>query len=482
MTEVHAQVEKIYRDHKKAFGVLEGIFFDEHSIPHEITKDAVKQRILRELNNNEVSNKWLFNPKRPIYNLTIYIAAMCYLLWCSLFGSRHRRVDVDVLFDYWFPNCDDFYDGILKELPSLNIAAFSPSIDEGHKYSRIPPSKRFVRKHRPYSCRSAWAVFKSHYRRFGIYWSLTKQTNIDFIDLALRLCSEVAGHKSSIEGLSSKILVSANDNGYSPYRYHLYRSNGIGSIFLIQNGGRVEILAFYNSYIYCDHYIGWSQQRLDDFVEMHCKDKIAIGSIKLSNFLLSHSDKETNIKYDIIFVGQDIESDHPKNAIYLNLLQNLVRYSTENSKIRVAYCRKPGTFAHPSLCKQIDLILSDSSVIMLNSINSLSSYEYVLNSSLIVSLDSSLRCEALMLGKPVISCSDRYEHYDFIVKYSDPCFVISTDDYCVFSNKINFLLKNLDAPSIANSLDRLQKAAGNKVGSNVSLSIANLIETELHRQ
>jgi len=87
-----------------------------------------------------------------------------------------------------------------------------------------------------------------------------------------------------------------------------------------------------------------------------------------------------------------------------------------------------------------------------------------------------------MLGKPVISCSNRAEPYDFIVKYSDPCFVISTEDYYIFSNKINFLFKHLDAPSIAISLDRLKKSVGGNVENNVSLSVANLIKTELHRQ
>lgn len=481
MTEIHAQVEHIYREHKNTFDILENIFFDEHSIPHEITRDEVKQRILRVLN-NETSNKWLSFPKGLTYNLTLYIMAMCYLLWCALFGPRYSRVNVDVLFDYWSSSCEDFYGGILNELPSLNIAAFSPCIDEGHKHSRIPSSGRFVRKYRPYSRRSAWAVFKSHYHRFGIYWSLTKQTNIDFIDLALRLCSEVAGHITSIEGVSSKILVSAHDNGYTPYRYHLYRSNGIGPIFLIQNGARIDILASYNSYIHCDYYIGWSQQRLDDFIEMRCKNKIALGSIKLSNFLLSHNDKKMNVQYDILFLEQNIEPPNPKSTFYLNLLRYFVRYSSENTEIRAAYCRRPGIFAHPSLCKQVDLILRGSSVIILDSINSSSSYEHSLNSALIVSLDSSLRYEALMLDKPVISCSDRHEPHDFIVKYSDPCFVVSTDDYCVFSSKINFLLKNLDASSIANSLARFQKAAVGKVGNNVSLSIANLIKTELQHQ
>jgi hypothetical protein len=60
MAEIHAQVENIYQEHKNAFEVLEKIFLDVRSIPQEITKCAVKQRILGALN-NEMENKWFFS-------------------------------------------------------------------------------------------------------------------------------------------------------------------------------------------------------------------------------------------------------------------------------------------------------------------------------------------------------------------------------------------------------------------------------------
>jgi hypothetical protein len=479
--DIHKQVDSIYSENKNAFEVLEKIFLDAHSIPQEITKCAVKQRILGALK-NEMNSNWLASPGSLIHNLALYISAMCYLLLCALLGLRHKRVnvyvDVDVLFDYYGYGVDAFYDNILKELPALNIGAFGPFVNDGNKNSCIPSSRKFLKKNRPYSCKAAWAVFKSHYNRFGVYWSLTKQTNMNFVDLALRLCSEVAIHKTSIEGISSKILVSANDNGYSPYRYHLYRSNGIGAIFLIQNGGRLGLTDFFNSYIHCDYYLGWSQERLDHFREMSCENKLAIGSTLLSNFLLSRNSTQTDIEYDIIFVEQHCVSTHQNHTQYFKLLQNLARYAMENPEIRVAYCRRPVMCALPSFCEQVNLILRDSPIIVLDSTNSYSSYEYIFKSSLLVSLHSSLRFEALMLGKPVISCCKQTD--DFVVNYSDPCFVVSTDDYYEFASKINFMINNIEMPSVRSALTKLQKAVGGNIGKNVSYSIANLIKAELH--
>jgi len=481
MAEIHSRVDNIYAHNKNAFDVLEKTFFDEHSIPHEVTRDAVKQRILGGIN-NELPRKWLLTPRGIVPSLALYIASMSYLLWCALFGSRQNKVQTDVIFDYWDTKCEDVYGGIIEGLSSVNIAAIVDPVNEKHKYSRVPSSNRFARKIRPYSRRPAGLVFKAHYCRFGVYWSLTKQTNIDFVDLALRLCSEVAGHMTSIDGVTSKVLVSANDNGFTPYKYYLFRSNGIDSIILIQNGCRVETLAFYNSYIYCDYYISWSQKRLDDFYEMHCDNKIALGSSRLSNFLLSWDKKNSHIKFDLLFIEQILDPAHPKSTTYLNFLKNLVYYSIEHPTIRIAYCMRPGRhLSNKALIRKIGLILQNSPIAILEPQDSLSSYERISNSSLIIALDSSMRFEALALGKSVISCSNRGESDDFIVRHADPIFIIATEDKDVFSEKVDYLLNNLESPLVSKRLANLREMTLGKAQINVTKGITELIKSELHR-
>jgi len=44
------------------------------------------------------------------------------------------------------------------------------------------------------------------------------------------------------------------------------------------------------------------------------------------------------------------------------------------------------------------------------------------------------------------------------------------------------LLNNLNSPSVSNSFSRLKDALVDEVGNNVSLSVAKLIEKELHHQ
>lgn len=475
MFEIHKQVENIYSKNKDAFEVLGKIFLEEYSIPLEVTRDEVKRRILGGLE-NQLPSKWLHSPKGFIHSLAMYLAAMAYLLWCALFGTHYPKAEVDVLFDYWVPTTDKWYAEIIENLPALKIAAISPSFYQGYNHSLIPASNMLVRKPRPFSRKAAQAGFISHFRRFNFYWDLTKQTNIDFVDLGLRLCADVVRHISNIDGITAKILVSANDNGYSPYRYHLYRSNGVGSIFLIQNGGRVALTEFFNSYIYSDFYIGWSQQRMDDFVEMRVQNKIAMGPLLLSKFLLSRGGEDTGILYDIVFIEQPHSPVSPQHVIYLKLLQNLARFSVENPEIRVAYSRRRDIHEFPSLSAQFDAILRESAVAILDVTSHLSSYENVLRSSVVVSFDSSMRCEAILLGKPVLSCT--YRHDDFIVKYSDPC-LVSSDDYGDFSHKLEFLLSNLESPTISDAFARQRKTMDEHVVENVPQAVANLIKSEL---
>jgi hypothetical protein len=479
MVAPHARVEDIYRRHGHAFSVLEGVFFESHAIPKAVTRDAIKQRILGALN-EELSSIWLSSPIGLAISFAQFLMAIGYLLWCMVSGPKFAKVQTDVLFDFSGFGADDFYEGILKKLSGFSIAAFGPSIDLRSEHSRIPATRYFARKNRPYTRGAARIIFNAHFRRFGLYRSLSKQTGVGIFDLALRLCAEVAGHLSSIEGISAKVLVSAIDNGYSPYRYYLYRTHGIESIFLIQNGGRVKLTEFFNSYIYADYYVGWSQNRLDHFIEMHCSNKVALGSVKLSNFLSESNDKKTAIRYDILFVEQIHQRSDPKASLYDSLLRNLVRYSSENPKVRVAYQTRPDRSAEvASSLERLDSILRGSAVIVLDNASAMSAYEHIFVSSLIVALDSSLRCEALGLGKLVLSCCSRDDAYDFVVQYSDTYFVVTTDCYEGFSEKINFLLENIKEPVISASLARLREAAGVHTSNNVAMSVADLVIAEL---
>ncbi|MBK7354705.1 MAG: hypothetical protein IPL29_13760 [Propionivibrio sp.] len=480
MLEPHIKTLDTYEKHECSFARLGEMLFAAYAIPHQVTRDAIKQRLLGALN-GELASDWLILRRGKLRSMALYYSAMGYLLLCSLFGTRFQKENLEIVFDYWSTSADDFYADIISKLPSKSIAAVCFTSDKYTDCSCIPFGKMITRSHRLFSRKSAWAVLRKSYRRFGAYWALAKEENIDFIDLVLRLLSEIAFHMTTIEGISAKVLVSANDNGYSPYRYHIYRTSGIGKIFLIQNGCRVEVTAFYNSYIYADYYFGWSSQRLSEFFEMRCTNKLAAGSMRLSNYL--RSDKNTaGIKCDVLFLEQIHGPSYAKTSVYLQCVKNLARFASENPLLKVGYCFRPNraSFSDASSRKKIDDILGKSSLMLLNSTDGFSSYQHVSEASLIVAFDSSLRYEALMMGKPVISCSNQDEPHDFIVRHSPPFFVVSSDDYGCFSSKLQDLLNDAGEESVANALSEMRSKLVSNYGSDVALTIAGLIGPELH--
>lgn len=449
-----AGVEEVYRKHAQAFSALENIFFDAHAIPQEITRDAIKQRILG-AQNRELYSLWLTRPRSGIASLAWHMATMFYLMRFALNGHASKSASVDVLFDAWSRNSGDFYGGIINAIPSRSVGAFGPFVSA---VNGISDANKFYRATDRVSPRVAWHVIRTHFALWWKYFSLSKASGVDIHDLALRLCLEVAKHVSCIAGISAKVLISANDNGYSPYRSWLYRASGINKIFLIQNGARVELAAYHSSYIHCDYYFGWSWHRLKKFTEMRCGNKISIGSSRLTNFLETKNAQLASLAYDVLFIEQVYGSSSSRHFVYMNFLQHLVRYASERPWLKVAYCCRPLRAAEDAVAiKNIDSILGGSGIVVLEANSSVSSYEKILNTRVVAACDSSLRFEAVLLGKMILSCSDRVERFDYIVQDSDPHFVVSTDKYEAFSEKLDFLLDPKNADNNLIALNRMKE-------------------------
>jgi hypothetical protein len=462
-------VEEVYRKYAQAFSALENIFFDAHAIPQEITRDAIKQRILG-AQNRELFSLWLTRPRNGIASLAWHMATMFYLMRFALSGHASNSASVDVLFDAWSRNSGDFYGGIINALPARNVGAFGPYVSA---LNGISDANKFFRATDRVSPRVAWRVIKTHFALWRKYHSLNKASGIDVHDLALRLCLEVARHISCIEGISAKVIISANDNGYTPYRSWLYRAHGIDRIFLIQNGARVELKAFYNSYIHCDYFFGWSQHRLNSFLEMRCEKKSALGSSRLSSFLATQRVEHVDHCHDLLFIEQVYGASSSRHSVYLSFLRHLVRYADERPRLRIAYCLRPLRYAEDVVgVKTIDAILKPGRFTVLESSSNISSYQHMLNSKLVVSCDSSLRYEAVVLGKMILSCSDRRELFDYVVQASAPCFVVSSDEYTEFSEKIDFLLGQDKVDAVSTALNRMINLWRSDQSFNVAEKIA----------
>jgi hypothetical protein len=480
---VHEKVDALYQHNVEVFASIEKIFHSAHGVPFEITRNNIKQRILAEINNER--EKILLSSKRGILKSFFnYYKLIIFLVSGSVFGSRKRQVSSVVMFDCWYTNSLEFYEDIIANLKTNSILYF---LNDSHKNqsscctapNQIQQSGKRIKL---FSKRASMKVLRSHFSKFIEYWNLSRKTDLNIFDLIVRMIYEVGKHISMVDGINTSMLVSAHDNGYSPYRYYFYKKYGIDSIMLLQNGGRVDLDASYNSYIYADYYMAWTKHRLDMFTEMHCFNKFTPGSVRLSNRLNKYTG-DAKLEYDILFVEQFFINQTgvrgaPDNEAYLVGIDNLLKFKQRHSQFRVAYGCRPGRNNDRAsiLVHDINSKLKNSEVIMLK-LEPLEIYDIILRSSVVLAFNSSVRCEALMLKKIAMTCNYTGYENDYVVNNSCDDVVINSDKYNEFESKILGALNKLKEND---SADYYKNNNGmNNVVYNSSTEIADIISLRL---
>lgn len=186
--------------------------------------------------------------------------------------------------------------------------------------------------------------------------------------------------------------------------------------------------------------MAWSKDRLDNFTEMHCRKKFTPGSIRLSRRLDKYT-KNVKGEYDIIFIEQLFTSTEvhgaPNHTAYIAGLINLIKLKQNHNKIRVAYACRPGRNNSRAsiIIQDINNKLKNSDVIMLE-LDPLEIYGIILRTSIVVAFNSSVRCEALMLSKTVLTCNYTGYANDYVVNNSCDNNVINSEQYDEFERKI----------------------------------------------
>jgi len=479
------KVNSIYEENINVFARIEKIFYSSHGVPVVITRDNIKQRITAELN-GERTQKLLAEKLAGLKGFVTYYTLMLFLILSVFLGGKKKKIKSTVLFDCWQSNSMEFYEGIIGRIKTDSIDFFYSKSSINYSHCSISQLKNFtIKKTIPeILTRSAsLEILKHHFLKYFIYWKLSKQTNLNVLDLVLRMIYEAAKHISMSEGINTRILVSAHDNGFSPYRYYFYKKSGIDSVMLLQNGGRVNLDAANNSYIYADYYMAWSNLRLANFTGMNCPNKYAPGSIRLSR-CLSKGIYDTKIEYDILFVEQIFNfSDSygaPNHEAYLEGVNNLVKFKNENNDLRVAYCCRPtkNTNQKKKRIHDIRSRLMTTDIILLEP-PPLGIYDEIMHSQCVIAYDSSVRCEALMMEKPVITCNYTGYPNDFVVKNSCDDAVIFSKRYDEFEMKTLSMLNNIGRESVMDCYKEIWGFSGEITGT--SEEILKLINSEIIR-
>jgi hypothetical protein len=481
---VHEKVDALYQQNLAVFTCIEEKFNRLQSIPATITRDNIKQRLLAELNGERektlIADKWCF-----LKSFGIYSTFILFLIVGAIVGRNKKKTHISIMFDCWSNNCMEFYGDIIPRLKSTSIGYF---YNNNKNYSYCCSLKGIdpLRGKRKYffTSSASYSVLIKHFSQFFFYWNLSKKTDLNLVELVVKLLFEIGKHLTMIEGTKIDLLVSAHDNGFSPYRHFIYTSNGVDRLLLIQNGGRVNLNASYNNYIYADYYAAWTARRLTNFTNMNCIGKFSSGSVRLDKRISETNSDSANL-YDILFIEQVYNCTEsigaPNHDAYIVGLNNLVSLQLHHANLRIAYCCRPNraVFENPLLINDIDEVLLDSNIIVLKP-NPGETYDHVKKTHLVVAFDSSVRCEALMMNKPVVTCNYTGYPNDFVVVNSCEDAVIYNAEYVEFERKLLSMHQN----SVNNDVNENCKNIWSMGKSEKSASeiIAELINTELKLQ
>jgi hypothetical protein len=479
------RTEQLYADNKRYFDAVAEILRVEHGIPENIFAATVKRIVLGQMN-REAPPSFLSPPRSVLGALIQFMSAMAYFALRAAIGGRFQPVSADVLFEEWhWRSYRSFYRAIHAALPPCDAKIIATTMDAVDTADFVRPMTVIVRARQlAFSSAISKRILLAHATRFPTYWRLVRQSSFNFVDLVLRLLRQLATHESESENLRALFVVSAADNHYSALRYHVYKRNGIGRVMLIQNGARVVLVAGYNSHIHCDYYIGWSAKRLAAFRGMVCPNKLPFGSIR-QHQATHDTDLPRPPDYDVVFIEQVFarpEQYDPDHSLYLKALHNLKRLAENHPELRIAYRTRPGRTVTEEREKiqDVDSLLKNSAVIFDDSL-SVSSYEAISRSRLTVACNTSMRVEALAMGKRILSCNYGRNEFDFIAGNPHEIGVLFDSDYELFERKIMFLLTHEKDPGVQEYY-REKRAGLEGMPGSPSERIANLIAQELARR
>ncbi len=459
-----ATTEDFYLANRHEFEMLEHFFEARLGVPQEIARDTVKRSILAQVN-EELPRYFDQAPTVSRFWAWYGITAVYFLLQTLVGRFTPATLCRDVIFDGWeIPAIPDFYARMQKALTSFSTALW---VDRNQctraevREFASPPVCRDVG--RRYNRNTAWRLFKATLTGFPALRPRPECDRMNLAGLAMRMLKQVLLYETEIAGLACRAWVSAHDNGYNALRYHVFRRHCAGLVFLIQNGGRVNLASSGNSYIYCDFYLGWSAMRNIHFHGLCCEGTFEVGSFRLANSMGRPQLGERRL-FDVLFVEQlCADKQEPcefEPDLYLKAVENLVKFAEIHPELRVGYktLKSRGHDLHRRAVMPIDRLLTGSRVVVDGSLTG-DVYEAIARSGVIVAFNSSTRHEALMLDRRVLSCNYMQYEYDFLFGDKDAPCVLFSSDYASFEIRLLALLDDAN-PELDAYFSELRPKAG----------------------
>jgi len=470
------KVEKLYNENINYFKLLEKEFSNNLNIPSHILMDTIK-RVLVESIHPYGKKSFLLHYSYAIKDFFIYYIVMIYLFILALFPKNKKNIyKFDIVFD-----CDVYYDFdsnyrlLYEKLKNYSIAIFS-RIGIFKQEDIFILNKKNTKK---FDSEISYKILKSQFNNFGLYKELSKKSNINFINLSLRLMRYIALYETDSKNFSTNIFISAGDIYYNSLRYYIYHTNGINNIVLLQSGmkGGINSSSSGDLYIYSDYYFGYGTYFIDNLYG-NIQYKIASGSIKLYQETYNKQFSETT---DIVFIEQmafiEIENEHSMKT-YLDLVNILIKFANKYKNYNIVYRIRPLKLSVYYSDKEKMNIVNDlynrmqKSGIIIDDFSE-TSYDAILQAKIIVFYTSALGFEALGLNKKTLCCNvDKLSSLPCV----DEIGVLVEKSYALFEKKLLYLLNDNNDNNIKRYYEKQKNRFQNLEGSPVDKIVSIIKE------
>jgi hypothetical protein len=488
-----SKINEFYNINKDCFNQLEDIFYEDFNIPKQIVQDNIKRILVNKIENtiigkiNDLQGKVIdLYTYKTLNSFVLYYLGMSYFLFLSIFGAKVKKDEkVDILFDM-HSTFDNYYDLFYKKLKRYKLALF---ICTPEKF----PLKKLLKKVNKIFYITKWTskyflksislkIFKKQFFRYTKYHNLAKQMDFNIVKIALQLQKHIAMHTTEVNGISSNMFLSGLHNGYSPFRYYIYKKK-FKYIFLIENGaiGSKTNLCHGWCYTYSDYYIAFSKNISREYLEVKSTNIKYWGSLVLDQKLKI---KNENKVYDILFIEELFTVLNPDDVT--TSLKFLVDFSKKHKNFSIGYRVRSDkrnsecVNVYTELVNLYNSMINNTHIILDDNSKSSDAYEAVLKSNIIIFNCSSLGQEALAMNKKVLSINFDRKSAHPLSENDDMCILIDRD-YSKFEQKLLYLLDKSNEKNITQFYKELKEKFTCQE-PNLHDKICQIIEKEIKKE
>lgn len=442
-------INKYYESNSKNFDTIENIIYKDFEIPKGIIRDHIKYLLSVDIENDSknFNKKFIYlHEYNKVKMFFYYFVAMFYFLYFSVFGLRKKKeIKIDILFEEGY---ESFYRIIYTKLKQFKLGVLNfGNRNKSNNFYDSSTQQFYTESLQNFLKDISWKIFSKQFFKFFQYNKLSKDLDLNCVLLVLRIFKHIATFKTDLNGVNTKVLLSANSNAYTSLKYYIYKKQ-IKNILIIENGVVVSKSARCDGewFTYCDTFFGMGKNNKEN-IGMVCSDFQYVGSVLLANSIyeLDIDNQKFDKEFDIVFMEQYIVEDTDTHKIdyYFTALNYLAIFSKKFPQYKIGYRVRASRELekHESIQKYIekyDKIINDSNIILDDKISK-NSYESMLKSEIVIFYSSSIGVEALALDKKVLCVNFDKKHFCRFTE-EESIGMLYEKNYDLFEAKLLYLL------------------------------------------